>query len=92
LIFKMDFHLYGLLVISLICLHLNRITSAGPGEPWACFEKLKPEDKKTAMAVMETCKKKLNLDEMPKHDEVEKNGFDDKVIILRILTLTSHIN
>ncbi|ODN05430.1 hypothetical protein Ocin01_01268, partial [Orchesella cincta] len=75
---KMDFHSYGLLVISLICLHLNRITLAGHGEPWACMEKLKPDDKKEAMAVMETCKKKLGIDELPKLEELEKNGFDDK--------------
>lgn len=70
---------HSILALSLICLHLNRITLAGDDASMACLEKLSAEDKKAAMAVMETCKKKLNLDAIPKPDEVEKNGFDDKV-------------
>jgi len=64
---------FGVLVISLICF---QFASAHSGD--ACLEKLSAEDKKATMALMETCKKKLNLEEFPKHEEVAKNGFDDK--------------
>ncbi|CAL8094443.1 unnamed protein product [Orchesella dallaii] len=87
----MEFHLYGLLVISLICFNLNRITLVN-GNPWACMDKVTDEDKKTTMELMETCKKKLSLDAIPKLDELEKNGFDDKCFAKCKLTEMKLIN
>lgn len=68
---------YSILVLSLICLHLNRFTRAD--DSLTCLENISTKDKTAIATIMETCKKKLNLDSIPKPDEVEKNGFDDKV-------------
>lgn len=68
---------YGFLVTVVFCLYVSSSTVAGSED--ACFEKLSMETKQNLMAMMETCKKKVGLEEMPKPEELEKNGFDDKV-------------
>lgn len=73
----MEVYTHSILALSLICLYLNGLTLAGGDH--GCFEKVTTEDKKVVMTAMETCKKTLNLDQMIKPDEIEKNGFDDKV-------------